>query len=245
MTMQEISRLIETHLTKFTVMLAISIETEPGKPTIISNGTGALVNTGEAELLVTNAHVYNGYLECLKSDPSAKLNMSGDYGQGFWDISTVKPIDIDCGYDLATFAMSASMVNAKGKYHMQKQSWPPPRAKEGMLGFLLAYPGETRGLSVRGLEVRPLVYGMGVASVSEKKFILAPQSSNVSRYTPEDTKPLTNLGGISGCAVYIWDDSAEILADKMFLGGFEFESMDTDIVYVSHADHIKADGTML
>ena len=83
------SGLTATYIAPFTVMLAIVDKSNPTPQGIIANGTGSLVNTGVAQFLVTNNHVYESFERRRAEFYGTMLLMSGKTGVSFADISNV------------------------------------------------------------------------------------------------------------------------------------------------------------
>ena len=74
MTPEEMGDIVQKHLERFTVMLAIS-QGEPPDREFISNGTGFLLDTGVTQFAVTNGHVHRGFEEHRAFDPTVRLWM--------------------------------------------------------------------------------------------------------------------------------------------------------------------------
>lgn len=221
-----------------TVLLAIT--TGDDRPRVLHNGSGMLLDTGVAEMLVTNGHVYDKFLQLREADPTTRLSMSGTEGVRFLDISPAKVRGKETDPDLATLAVSRRQIAGQGKQHARFTPWPLRRAEVGMRGFLIGYPGD--GLTVTGsyAGMRLLSFGMPIASSSERHFLLHDENCDIVRAAAPDAPPLTRLCGISGCAVYVWDAAT----DECFLGGFAYEGGGTDIVFAAHADYINPDGSI-
>jgi hypothetical protein len=61
---------------------------------------------------------------------------------------------------------------------------------------------------------------------------------------PHDSPELTHMGGISGSAVYVWDAREEAEDKSMFLGGFAYQAGENSLVFATHADHIRPNGSI-
>jgi hypothetical protein len=241
MTIEQFNTSLE-RLKPCTVLLAITQGDDD--PRIVNHGSGMLLDTAVAEMLVTNGHVYDRFLELREDDPTTRLCMSGAGGRRLLDISPARLLGKDTDPDLATLAISRRDVESQGKRHARFNPWPPRRAAKGMGGFLIGYPNE--GLTVAEGEagVRLLSFGMPIASSSERHFVLHDNNGDVLRSAPVDAQPLTRLWGISGCAVYVWDKSTNLPDGECFLGGFAYQARATETVLVVHADYINSDGTL-
>lgn len=221
-----------------TVLLAITNGDD--RPNVLNHGSGMLLDTGQAEFLVTNGHVYDKFLELRESDPRCRLCMSGAEGRPFLDISSATVLGKERDPDLATLAVSRRQIAGQGKQHARFTPWPTPRANAGMRGFLVGYPGDGLTVKKNHAGMRLLAFGMPIASSSERHFLLHDENGDIVRATAPDAPPLTRLCGISGCAVYVWDTAT----NSCFLGGFAYEGGGIDMVFAAHADHIKPDGTI-
>jgi hypothetical protein len=169
-TAEEFSEITQRHLMRYTVMLAIA-QGESGRQVIVDNGTGMLLNTGTAEMLVTNAHVYDGFLKYREQDATTQLTMSGIDGTRFLDISEAKLLGKDRGCDIATLSIPRRYILGQGKDFAVVKSWPQRRAEKGMRAVLIGYPGQTRVALENMIGIRPLVYGMPIASSSNRHFV--------------------------------------------------------------------------
>jgi hypothetical protein len=246
MTHQEFNGLVERYIAPFTVMLAVAKGKSPSPGDIIGNGTGALVATGGGEFLVTNQHVYEDFLKHRDQDPDTTLMMSGAHGIGFLDISTAKVKGRDKDVDLTVLEVPAQYVYKQKKLFMPHIPWPPRRPKTGMLAIVFGYPGQ--GRSPEGptaLGVSALSIALPITSVGDRHFALFDESGDTVELVPEGQEPLTSYGGISGSAVYVLVPPTETPPiGEMYLGGFIYEASNSGMFFVSHADHINADGSI-
>jgi len=231
-------------LSPFMVMLAITKAERPTAFDVCNNGTGALVDTGQRTLLITNHHVYGAFIRRRQETPCTKLVMSGVDGRPFVDISDEKCIGSDSHCDLATLAISPLKVDQQGKQFYRASPWPPERPKEGTRVVVVGYPGQGRRASGEDtLEVRPLSVGRTVSSISEKQFVMADETQDAHIHVPHGQNPLTTYGGLSGSPAY----SVHRLisgADDYRLCGFVLEEGFGHTLIVAHADYINADGTV-
>jgi hypothetical protein len=108
-------------LNPFTVMLAMTKTENPVATDVFRNGTGALIDTGQRELLITNHHVYEGFEKCRREVPCTRLLMSGLDGRNFANISDQNLIASDNSCDLATLAVSPSIVERIGNGSIARQ----------------------------------------------------------------------------------------------------------------------------
>jgi hypothetical protein len=245
MTNQGFHDLVERYIAPFTVMLAITKGKKPSPGDIIANGTGALIATGGGELLVTNHHVYDAFLEARDQDPDTSLIMSGAHGTEFLNISTAEVKGRDRDVDLTVLGMPGRYVYKQGKMFMPHIPWPPRRPKEGMMAIVYGYPSQGRiPTSPTTLGVSALSIGLPIVSVSSRHFVLVDESGDPAVLVPEGQEPLTSFGGVSGSAVYVLVPPTETTMGEVYLGGFIYEASDSGTFFASHADHINADGSL-
>ena len=112
-------------LSPFMVMLAITKAETSTAFDVCNNGTGALVDTGQRELLITNHHVYAAFMRNRRETACSKLVMSGVDGRPFVDISDARVVGSDSDCDLATLAISPLKVHQQGKQFYRASRWPP------------------------------------------------------------------------------------------------------------------------
>jgi hypothetical protein len=231
-------------LSPFMAILAITKAESPTAFDVCNNGTGALVDTGERTLLITNHHVYEAFIRNRKETSCTKLVMSGVDGRPFVNISDEEWIGSDSDCDLATLAISPAKVDQQGKQFYRASWWPPERPRKGTRVVVVGYPGQGRHASGEDtLQVRPLSVGRRVSSISEKQFVMADETQDAYNHVPHGQSPLTSYGGLSGSPAF----SVHRLiggADGYRLCGFVREEGIGHTLIVAHADHINADGTL-
>jgi hypothetical protein len=231
-------------LSPFIVMLATTKTENPDSTDVCTNGTGSLIDTGQRRLLVTNHHVYDAFLKCRSEVPCSKLLMSGVDGTPFLTISDEQCVASDVTCDLAVLEIQPAIIERLGKRFYRSTSWPPKRPRKGAKVVVLGYPGQGRApISSDSLGIMPLAIGRTVTSLSDRHFVLADEDGDAYTHAPEGPKPLTSYGGISGSAAYEFRSNPRGLGDFR-LCGFAYEQSQSGAVYIAHADHINADGTI-
>ncbi len=241
MTFNELCIWIKDQVMQCTVMLTIN----QGHPSrLVNQGTGLLLATDQAEMLVTCGHVYDEFLKLRAADATTILAMSGAQGKAFMDISAANVLGIGSDLDLATLSIRKEDVILTGKGHVHYPRWPGRRAEKGMLGYLIGYPGQLLILE-SGLAIKPLMeFTRPVVSVSDRHFILHDEDGDAVMTYADNTPTVTALGGISGCAVWIYDHNIKSNKAELFVGGFAYQARGVDTVLVVHADFINADGSI-
>jgi hypothetical protein len=241
MTFDELCASIKRQILPCTVLLAIG---QGNPPRVVNQASGMLLATDKADMLVTCGHVYDAFLELRAKDPTTRLAMSGAEGKEFIDISPATVLGKEGDPDLATLAVPKFDAILSGKAHAHFTSWPMRRAEKGMMGYLIAYPGQLT-IVTRGSASKPLMeFARPVVSMSERHFVLHDESGDVVQTYAQNAPEVTKLGGISGCAVWIYSKGDESNPPDFFLGGFAYQASGVDTVFVAHADFINADGTI-
>ncbi len=244
MTPHEFQALIEKYIDPYTVMLVIMSTRNPAATDVVTNGTGSLVYTGTKDLLITNYHVYDAFLSYRQSVPDAILAMSGVHGSRFLDISTADVLGRDKDLDLAVLHIPSRHVSQQGKRFAVITPWPPRRPEVGMLAILYGYPGEGRAPEGVVLGASHICIALPVVSVSDRHFLICDENQDAHVLIPDGQTPLTNFGGISGSAVYAIPNKMSANQDAVGLCGFAYEASESGAIFVSHADHINADGSI-
>jgi hypothetical protein len=226
-----------------TVLLAIG----QGNPArVVNQATGLLLASEKANMLVTCAHVYDKFLELKAEDPTTRLAMSGAEGKDFIDISPATVLGLSLGKngdpDLATLSIPQPDAVHVGKWYMDYGKVVVRRPQVGMMGYLIGYPGQLIVIS-EGSASKPLMeFARPVVSVSERHFVLHDEAGDVVQNYIGTVPEVTKLGGVSGCAVWIYDKKTN--PPGFFLGGFAYQASGVDTVLVAHADFINADGSI-
>jgi hypothetical protein len=226
-----------------TVLLAIG---KGNPPRVVNQATGMLMASEKVDMLVTCGHVYDKFLELKAEDPTTRLAMSGAEGKDFIDISPAAVLGLSLGKDgdpdLATLAIPRLDAKLVGKAHVDYSKAVGRRAEVGMMGYLIGYPGQLIILS-DGSASKPLMeFARPVVSVSDRHFVLHDETGDVVQTYIGNVPEVTKLGGISGCAVWIYDNKTN--PPGFFLGGFAYQARGVDTVLVAHADFINADGSI-
>jgi hypothetical protein len=239
MTFDELCAWMKSQILPCTVLVAIS---QSNPPRVVNQASGMLLATDKADMLVTCGHVYDAFLELRAKDPTTRLAMSGAAGKEFIDISTAISLGKDSEPDLATLAIPKFDAILSGKAHAHFTRWPMRRAENGMMGYLIAYPGQLTIVTRESASKPVMEFARPVVSVSERHFVLHDETGDVVQTYAENTPEVTKLGGISGCAVWLYDKRSN--PPDFFLGGFAYQARGVDTVLVAHADFINADGTI-
>jgi Trypsin-like peptidase domain len=227
-------------LERHTVMLAISRGSVVTAGDVAANGTGSLIDTGTVKALVTNHHVYAYFRDRYAEDDRARLMMSGADDVNFLDISEARVLDMDAGRDLAVISVPPELVERQGKSFFACKVWPPPRPEPGLLVFCFGYPGQGRVPDGFVLGAHAELIALGVDRVRANDFVIADIRGDARHQVPEGREPLTSFGGMSGSAVYgFWKEDVALQ-----LAGFFYGAYGMSLMCATHADHLKADGTI-
>jgi hypothetical protein len=239
MTFDELCAWMKSQMMPCMVLLAIG---QGNPPRVVNQASGMLLATDRADMLVTCGHVYDKFVKLREKDPTTRLAMSGAEGREFIDISTAIVLGNDSDPDLATPAIPKLDANLAGKAHAHFIKWPIRRAEKGMMGYLIGYPGQLTIVTKESASKPLMEFARPVVSVSERHFVLHDESGHAVQSYVDNTPNVTELGGISGCAVWIYANESN--PPEFFLGGFAYQARGVDTVLVAHADFINADGSI-
>jgi hypothetical protein len=241
LTFQDRVHLWGEDLERHTVLLAFSKGRANSAGDVCNNGTGSLIDTGAAKLLVTNYHVYDHLKDLRDEDGESQILLFGAHGINGLDVSEAIVLGRDDQRDLAVLHIPERYVAGQGKTFFKCPSWPPPRPRPGMPGLVYGYPVEGRVPQGNTLGARPNLVVMRVGDAARDLFTLASDGDDVAMMVPEGAEPLTKFCGMSGGAVYVLDQEA----DSLVLAGFMYKaSFKLDQILATYADHINADGTI-
>lgn len=227
------------------VAMALIMEHTRGPEGALRNGTLSLIATGTTKLIITNAHVYDFYLETQRKLPGAAFVMSCGWGKQPINISTAHLIDRirQDGVDLAVLEFDhTDLIEASGKRYYASGSWPPPRAEKGDVAFLIGFPELHRETSARGLEARMTPVCDFVTTSNDRHFMLVDE--NLERRVMKNNKHLVDFGslsGMSGCPAFCQKSDET----KWELVGFMYEASQDgqhSMICANHADFITTEG---
>lgn len=221
---------------------------EPGQPAkIVHNGTITYVATGQRELGITNAHVYNQY----EKDRAALSDIEAQFGG-----STIYPeqrlIDRNAKLDLAALDVPKLFLdsNLAGKKHNRPPGWPPTRLKAGELVIYGGYPGALKEPKTGEIVWPFQSFTWWVSEVTDSNIVLHVDFPNLLWPGHEEEKFNENLGGISGGPVFRVVETADPATKKIAKVHFElvgiiyeFSAM-VDSAFARHIDNVLADGTL-
>jgi hypothetical protein len=242
-TPREFGQVTREYLLPYTTMLAIMRDGD-GDKDIIDSGSGMFLDTGTTRFLVTNAHVYRGYQKYRAEDAATTLNIYGGQERGFLDVTPATLLGIDEDCDLATLSIPPQAVQAIGKAYLRFAPWPPRRAAKGMLTIMVGYAGQGAANPDGRIPLRLIQSGGKVASVSDRQFVIHDESGGTIWLCPEHKGPISHFGGISGSPVYLVDTAMPAGSGRIFLGGIAMEALGNTTVLITHADHIRPDGSI-
>ncbi len=221
---------------------------ENGRPVVPANGSAFLLQCGQRPILVTAAHVLEGFLREKAAHPDARAFL-GETPLPLGD----RLIAADRAHDVATFTVTEGEVSELKRYGKiplagSQTKWPPapPAVDRGV--FFVGFPGDQRVL----MPYR----GGGEVRVEFGAYTALAVASSVSAtglsllFDHEQTfdaglRPLMptreNMGGCSGAPILTFVEYRGIFTWR--LGGVVNEAVD-GIVKAARADCINADGTI-
>lgn len=218
---------------------------EPATPhDVINNGTVSFLSLPEGKFLVTNYHVWDEYREKRNRILGLRLLVFGDEKQEALDVSSIELIDEDAGIDIAVLRFQRpDLIEQMGKSFYQPKRWPLDKGQEGDDVVLVGFPGMRRQATDEFVRFEPVMLGLKLLSVSDRKLLLGYENPTPLQQNFSD-KPIDEYrwGGMSGSMVYRLDLELE----QFFVTGFFHaggEGLHVNY-YASRADLILADGTL-
>lgn len=221
-------------------------EVSDGEYHVFNNGSGFLLNLGAETILVTAAHVYEGYLEAKKINPKLR-NAVGDLPfnleERLIDSLGSKVLDI------ATFQILDVEIPKLGKHVCYGAvDWPPAAVIEDQSIFFGGYPGVER------FKVGPQAYDFGlyvaltpVSSSSERHFACSFERGNWLDTIGKGLPPLDfDMGGMSGGPAFLFKESdGELISWDLIGVLYNATNSMGEIVLFHHAKYIKPDGFLI
>lgn len=211
---------------------------------IVNNGSAALVDTGEKKLLITCHHVWNEFSLYRQDHPDAVIAMGmGNTSPGIM-VTSFPLVDSEPAIDIAVVEFSIpSLLNGSEKRFVTSDCWPPARPQMQDIIVAVGWPGINRRLTDDRLNVtfRSTTIVDFVVSVSDRHLVLADEMNQRRARTYRDGVTVDGShGGMSGCPAFVNRNKR-----LEFIGiVYEAGNGTRATVFISHASHIKADGTM-
>lgn len=218
-------------------------EIKDGEYHLRCNGSGFLLNLGERNILVTAAHVYEGY----QRDKIHNSNLKIAVGDLPFDLEERL---IDCLgskiLDIATFRIYDEEIRKLGKHICYgAASWPPNAVLESQSIFFGGYPGVER------LKVGPQAYDYGlyvaltpVSSSSERHFACSFERDNwLDTFGKGLPPPDFEMGGMSGGPAFLFKESdGKVITWDLVGIVYNATNSMGEIVLFHHAKYIRPDG---
>lgn len=206
----------------------------------VGNGSAALLDTGEARLLVTCRHVWFEFSAILKNKPDAKIALG--LGLESIDVSDYSVIDSSKSLDLAIigFKRPESLDGSLKSFH-RSFNWPSKSASVGEVIIATGFPGNDRKKSANGNGVifftRTVVDY--VVSASDRHLVLADTENEREEFVFEpNLEESKSHGGLSGCPAFVERNGVYEFV------GIIYESNEgvRATFFISHAKYILSDG---
>jgi hypothetical protein len=205
---------------------------------IKGTGTFSLVETPTHRLLITAFHVWRELQRVKESHPDAVIATLN--GQQLIGLTEIECIDGEEDV-LDVVVLHAPRADYLGKSFFRIPGWPIPRVNVGEAVNVVGYAGDDREIFGDSVVVFGKSHlGLGVSSVSDRGFVLAPDLGPRSFYM----KSLCHgeslaLGGMSGGPVFCTRNGISHLVG--FVRGGEKSD---DCIFISHAAYLREDGTL-
>jgi len=221
--LEERARRIAQRLQQHVGMAILMPHRGSGPDEIIHNATMTFVDTGNALLCITSAHVYNKYMELRSGSPATVLAVTGAFGRrpvatDNWELIDSETRNLDIAILRPPYP---EMVSDLGKEWFHPADWPPRPPKVGDLACLVGFPGAYRDSYRGNLYFKSVCVVDLITSVSYRHIVLADENLKriIIRHHPE-FKDLGSLAGMSGSAVYVYQEESKDLR----LVGFVYEA---------------------
>jgi len=227
----------------FTVplMLLPSIDSQPND--VIASGSGALISTGQRDLLITCHHVWMKFLEFRASNKDAVIGMGRGTSLEVAEITDLAVVDSYKALDLAIIDLTdTGILDGTSKRYVSSPDWPPQRPEVGEFLVAMGFPGSERcaideGRNIRFRSTTLMDY---IVSVSDRHVAVADEDgvreifSTIYEEMPEGF----SFGGMSGCPAFVNRNGG------LEFSGILYESDDdkSGIFFFTHADLILSDG---
>ncbi len=224
------------------VAMAAFIPNRQAKPEdIITNGTVSFVQTPDRKILLTNAHVWNAFLEKKASNSDLELVLVGQ-GEPI-AITDATLLSIDTSRDLAVLACdSPEEVESIGKAFYLPKEWPLVAPNEGEEVVFVGFPGLHRSGQGSALSVVASLLAPSVVSLSARAMRLEfTNPDKIVEQFKEGLRPFGPLGGVSGSALYRLIPGT----NKLDLSGCVFGAAD-DLAFIVAArlECLRPDGSL-
>lgn len=223
------------------LILLPSREAAPNE--VIYSGSGAFIDTGEKQLLITCEHVWQAFQEYLADHEEAVVAMS--IGSEMPVINDLDVLAIDRSLDVAVLDLTGTgYLDESTKRFCRSDTWPPRRPEEGDLLVALGFPRSMHRETYSGatLQFRTVDIMDFVVSVSDRHIGLADEGRvrEVINHLEDEVPPDFSLGGMSGCPAFVHRDQSFVFV------GVVYEATETEagILYATHADLITPSGAI-
>jgi hypothetical protein len=224
---------------------------------MIDSGTYSLIDTGRKRLLVTCHHVWQEYLENLKTNPDTTLGLN--LGDGNSSIAFACPerqiIDADPELDLVVFAFDPAQIRANNVAVRHKKEWfpigewPIAHAQEGSYLVLMGFSGEQSEKKGTQITFMTQPVPLKVSGIGLKQIAIFNESENQEVFG--DIK--NSLGGFSGSPAYTLGEKGSSLVGFVKSGykqsrplqvGPQPDSVFAGSLFLTHASFLNPDGTL-
>ena len=188
--------------------MAAFVLPEPcGPEGVINNGTASLLELPKGKFIVTNEHVWDGYVETKLKHPGLRLVLMG---QGICqpvDISSAELVDSDRDFDLAILRFERTdSIEGLGKTFYVPKHWPAKVASDGEEVVFAGFPGIRRRATHQYLRFESVMLSPNVESVADRKYLFRFSNPVPIVHKFSDGPDIEYAwGGMSGSMVYRLD----------------------------------------
>ena len=204
---------------------------------VLGNGTICYVDTGTRRIGVSASHVYETYVEHLKTHD----NVECQFGE-----NTIRPetrlIEYDSALDLATFDIPEVFVATGACHYHHAPKWPPDALRQRDVVLCGGWPQVLRDPSINNVDFGFQYFITPIDSPSAERISIDPAISTLHWPGHEGEDFNADFRGLSGGPVYRVIDGPPV--DRLELVGFIYNRI-MELILARPASMIAPDGTIL
>ena len=238
------TKILLERMSKHVAMAAFLLPVTDTTIEVINNRTISLIELPSGKYMITNYHVWDGYLAMKLESPGLRIALTGEGYSRPVDISSAELIDGDEGIDLAVLQFEANdLIESVGNSFYMPKRWPMDATVEGDEVAFVGFPGNRWFPNDNYLVFESFLMATKVTTVSDKKFRLGFENPEpfIEQFS---TRPMEEFrwGGMSGSMVYRLDPDEM----KFYVSGFLHAASEglSASFFAARADLIQEDGTI-
>lgn len=209
---------------------------------IINSGTLTLVETPIRQVFITAHHVWDEFVTRRDSAPEVVLAAYLGHGRSCIALEEIEYLDGDrSSLDVAILhAPNVRQIFLPTKRFFRVPAWPIPVPRVGECVDIIGYASIDRDEIAAGLVLGSSYFGLGVSSISDRQFVLAPTygARLLLRRNPNHDENFS-IGGMSGGPAFLVREGSTHLVGIIRAGLTAQNS-----IFVSQLRFLRADGTL-